>query len=176
MTDEYLMSEVKNGNLKEMAVIFEKYHVALYNFFLHMGLQRDISQDLTQNVFYRMIRYRNSYRDGKIVRTWMYQIARNLFMDYASEQKLNDSVLVLTENYTTDVRDDEEDFNEDDYKMLDKALMLLPREQRELILLTRYQGLKYSEVSSILNMSVPAIKVNMFRAIKKLRTIYFNQI
>ncbi len=175
-TDEYIMTEVKNGNLEKMAVLFEKYHISLYNFFLHMGLQKDTSQDLTQNLFYRMIKYRSSYREGKAVRSWMYQIARNLFRDYVNEQKISDSMLTLTDNYTTDIHDDEPDYTEDDYKSLENALSELTVEQRELIILCRYQGLKYNEVSAITNMSVPAIKVNMFRAIRKLRTIYFRQI
>jgi RNA polymerase sigma-70 factor (ECF subfamily) len=170
------MSEVKNGNLEEMAVIFEKYHVSIYNFFLHMGLKRDTSQDLTQNLFYRMIKYRNSYVDGKNVRSWMYQIARNLFRDYVNEQKVNDSIITAMDNYTVDTEDEVTGFSEDDYGSLESAIMKLPVEQRELIILSRYQGLKYNEVSSILKMSVPAIKVKMFRAIKNLRAIYFKQI
>lgn len=170
------MAGVKNGNLQEMAVIFEKYHVNLYNFFLHLGLQKDLSQDLTQNVFYRMLKYRDSYMEGNNVRSWMYQIARNLFRDHINEQKMVESMLSITDNYPTDVHEDDSNYNEDDYQTLERALRKLPLEQRELILLCRYQGLKYNEVSSILNMSVPAIKVNMFRAIKKLRTIYFSQI
>ncbi|HEX2969151.1 MAG TPA: RNA polymerase sigma factor [Bacteroidales bacterium] len=170
------MSEVKKGNLGEMAVIFEKYHVSLYNFFLHMGLQKDVGQDLTQNLFYRMIKYRSSYSDGKNVRTWMYQIARNLIRDYMNERKMSEGVITLTDNYISDPNDEDTGFTEDDYKTLEHAITSLPADQRELIILCRYQGLKYSEVASILNISVPAVKVNMFRTIKKLRKIYFNQI
>lgn len=170
------MSEVKKGNLKEMAFLFEKYHVALYNFFKSMGIQNDISQDLTQNLFYRMIRYRSSFRETHNFKSWMYRIARNICMDYMNEQKVSQSLLTLTENYSEDIHDDVSGYTEDDYDTLENAIVRLPAEQRELIILCRFQGLKYSEVSTILNMSVPAIKVNMFRAIKKLRTIYFNQI
>lgn len=173
--DEFLMSEVKKGNLGEMAKLFEKYHVNLYNFFLHMGLQKDVSQDLTQNLFYRMIKYRNSYSDGKNVRTWMYQIARNLFRDHINEQKINNELLQHTDILPA-AYEEENDYSEDDYETLDNALLKLPHEQREIIILCRYQGLKYHEASAILNMSVPAIKVNMFRAIRRLRTIYFRQI
>lgn len=175
-SDEILMSGVKNGNLQEMALIFEKYHVALYNFFVHMGIQRDISHDLTQNLFYRMIKYRSTYKETKSFRSWMYRIARNLCMDYINEQKINDSLLTLTDNYSFDCHDDDSGFSEDEYSTLENAISKLPAEQRELIILCRFEGLKYNEVSSILNMSVPAVKVNMFRAIRKLRTIYFNQI
>ena len=77
ISDETIMQNIKNGNLAEMSVLFERYHLRLFNFFLKMGLNRDISQDLTQNLFYRMIKYRKSYKDGNSVnansielRTW----------------------------------------------------------------------------------------------------------
>ena len=58
---------------------------------------------------------------------------------------------------------------------LDKALLQLAPAQREIILLSRYQGLKYEEISKILDVSVPSIKVQVLRAIKQLKGIYFNQ-
>ena len=58
--DEIIMKRVKDGNLAEMSVLFERYHLRLYNFFLKLTRNRDISHDLTQNLFYRMIKYKNS--------------------------------------------------------------------------------------------------------------------
>jgi RNA polymerase sigma-70 factor (ECF subfamily) len=52
----------------------------------------------------------------------------------------------------------------------------LSADQKELIVLSRYQGLKYEEISVITNQSVAAIKVAMYRAIRQLRGIYFKQI
>jgi len=63
--DEKIMQNVRDGNIAEMSVLFERYHLRLYNFFLKMGLQKDISQDLTQNLFYRIIKYRRTYRAGQ---------------------------------------------------------------------------------------------------------------
>jgi RNA polymerase sigma factor (sigma-70 family) len=173
--DETVMQNVKNGNLAEMSVLFERYHVRLYNFFLKMGLSRDTSQDLTQNLFYRMIKYRQSYRSGNTVKSWIYQIARNLHADYCKKQKKSDELFMVTETYPGDVTDETDNFIEDDFERLDRALSELPDAQKEIIVLSRYQGLKYGEISGIINQSVPAIKVAMHRAIKQLRSIYMKQ-
>jgi len=159
--DEKIMQNVRDGNIAEMSVLFERYHLRLYNFFLKMGLQKDISQDLTQNLFYRIIKYRRTYRAGYSLKSWIYQMARNLHADYRKQQE---------------VVDDTDRYREEDYERLDYALTLLGDEQRELIVLSRYQGLKYEEISTIVNQSVPAIKVAIHRAIKQLRSIYFKQI
>jgi RNA polymerase sigma-70 factor, ECF subfamily len=174
--DEIVMQNVKNGNLMEMSVLFEKYHLRLYNFFLKMGLNRDTSQDLTQNLFYRMIKYRQSYKNDNSVKSWIYQIARNLHADYCKKQKKSDELFMITESYPGDVTEETDNFMEEDFEKLDRAFSELSDAQKEIIVLSRYQGLKYSEISAVINQSVPAIKVAMHRAIKQLRSIYMKQV
>jgi RNA polymerase sigma-70 factor (ECF subfamily) len=174
--DEIIMQRVKEGNLAEMSVLFERYHLRLYNFFLKLTIKKDISQDLTQNLFYRMIKYRNSYKNEYRVKSWIYQMARNLHIDYCKEEKKSDELFMKTDSYPNEVIDDSDGFPQEDYERLEHALSALSNEQKEIIVLSRYQGLKYEEISVITNQSVPAIKVAMHRAIKQLRGIYFKQI
>jgi RNA polymerase sigma factor (sigma-70 family) len=174
--DEIIMQHVRDGNLSEMAILFERYNVRLYNYFLKLTRNKLISQDLTQNLFYRMIRYKNSYNNEYSVKAWMYQMARNLHIDYCKEEKRSGELFLNTENYPVDISDENIGFPEDDYERLEKSLARLNNQQRELIILSRYQGLKYEEISQIVNQSVPAIKVAIHRAIKQLRGIYFNKV
>jgi len=175
ISDEIIMQRVKEGNLEEMSVLFERYHLRLYNFFLKMCMKKDISQDLTQNLFYRMIKYKHTYKNEYTVKSWIYQMARNLHADYRKQMKKVDEKFMNTELYPVDILDVREGFEEDDYERLEKALSQLNAEQKEIIVLSRFQGLKYEEISAIVDQSVPAIKVAMHRAIKQLRGIYFSQ-
>lgn len=176
IADEILMQRVKEGNLSEMSVLFERYHLRLYNFFFRLTFKKDISQDLTQNLFYRMIKYRNSYKNESSVKSWVYQIARNLHIDFYKEEKRSAILFLKTDNYPVEVIDEEDSFHEDDYERLEHAFSALNDDQKELIVLSRYQGLKYEEISAITNQSVAAIKVAIYRAIKQLRGVYFKQI
>ena len=176
ISDEIIMQHVKAGNLEEMSVLFERYHVLLYNFFLKLTRNKVISQDLTQNLFYRMIKYKNSYKEEYSVKSWMYKMARNLHIDHCKEEKKSDDLFSKTEMYTVEAIDDTEGFPEEDYERLEHSFAVLSLEQKEIIVLSRYQGLKYEEISAITNQSVPAIKVAMHRALKQLRGIYFKQI
>lgn len=175
LTDETIMLKVKDGNLAEMSHLFERYHLRIFNFFLRMGLTADISQDLTQNLFYRMIKYRNSFRSDSVVKSWIYQIARNIHKDYRNQQKRSGEIIEIVERYPSDTFDENGSYGEEDYQRLEKSLALLSDEQREIIVLSRYQGLKYEEISTIVSLSVPAIKVTVHRAMKQLRCIYMNQ-
>jgi RNA polymerase sigma factor (sigma-70 family) len=176
LDDEIIMKNVKDGNLSEMSVLFDRYNVRLYNYFLKLTRNKLISQDLTQNLFYRMIRYKNTYKNEYSVKSWIYQMARNLHIDYCKEEKRSGELFKNVDSYPVDVSNENEGFPEDDYERLERSIAALSREQRELIILSRYQGLKYEEISQIVNQSVPAIKVAMHRAMRQLRGIYFKQI
>ena len=176
LSDEILMHKVKQGNLSELAGLFERYHVRLYNFFLKLTQDKSVSQDLTQNLFYRIIKYRHTFRDDSIFKSWVYQMARNVHYDYRRQNKRTSDRFENVEDYDENVLETSPGFEEEDFQRLDKALLKLSPEQQEIIVLSRYQGIKYEEISKIQNSTVAAIKVQMHRAIKQLREIYFKQI
>jgi RNA polymerase sigma-70 factor (ECF subfamily) len=175
LSDEMIMLRVKKGALAELSELFDRYHVKMFNFFMKLTFDRAASEDLTQNLFYRLIRYRNTY-DGKdnSFKPWIYQMARNLHSDYYRQQKKNNEVFRRPETGHENIPPETGHFEEDDYKRLEWALQRLEPDQREIIVMSRYQGLKYEEISKIRNISVPAIKVQVHRTMKELRKIYFN--
>lgn len=173
ISDEIIMKRVKQDQLSDLSVLFDRYHVRIYNFFLKLTFDRNVSHDLTQNLFYRIIRYRKTYREDSSFRTWMYQMARNVHIDHCKQQKRTNDHFQQVDHYYTDLPEDDENFTEDDYGRLDKALSRLSAEQQEIIVLSRYQGLKYEEISQIRNTSVANIKVQMHRAVKQLKEFYF---
>lgn len=174
ISDEHLMQRVKNGDLDALSPLFEKYHIKLYNFFLRLTRNRDISGDLTQNVFRRIISYRQSYDPQLMFRPWMYQIARNVHLKYVQGNRLQLSDFSGNEPVEQDNKSaiEEMDF-ETKKRTLYEALDHLDHEQREIIELSRFQGLKYQEIAEITGNSVAAIKVKVHRAMHKLREIYF---
>jgi RNA polymerase sigma factor (sigma-70 family) len=174
--DETIMLRVKEGALADLATLFDRYHVRIYNFFLKLTFDREISQDLTQNLFYRIIKYRQTF-EGKenSFKPWIYQMARNIHADHFRQQKKNNERVKRMNNNHDNISESKNSFNEDDFVRLEDALLKLRPEQREILVLSRYQGMKYDEISKIKNLSVPAIKVQVHRTLKELRKIYFNE-
>jgi hypothetical protein len=62
--DNVLMQKVRDGDLAKMAVLFERHHRPLFRYFLRLTGNREFSEDLAQDVFFRMLKYRHSYQDG----------------------------------------------------------------------------------------------------------------
>lgn len=167
---------VKDGHLSELTELFDRYHVPLYNFFLRQTLDRATSEDLAQNLFYRVIRYRQTYQPAQgTFRTWLYRMARNIYADHYKQRQKEPGLLPDTGAEEEGPADQSAGYSEDDFQRLDEALALLPPDQREILVLSRYQGLKYEEISKIKDLSVGAIKVQVFRAIRQLRSLYFKQ-
>jgi RNA polymerase sigma factor (sigma-70 family) len=176
ISDEIIMKQVKDGNLAGLSVLFERYHMKLFNFMLKLTFDRIVSQDLTQNLFYRIIKYRHTYKPDYSFKSWIYQLARNVHVDYCKQQKKLTDQYTRVEDYDETIPEENATFREEEYERLDKALSRLSPEQKEIIVLSRFQGLKYEEISTIHNLSVPAIKVQVHRAIKQLRQYYFKQL
>src|SRR5271163_1784275 len=79
--DEDLMLEVRNGSGETLGVLFDRYHSPLFNFYSKLTGDRTLSDDLVQEVFLRILKYRQSYEPGTPFRAWIYQIARNARVD-----------------------------------------------------------------------------------------------
>ncbi len=175
-TDEELMSKVKEGYLGSLTVLFERHQKPLFNFFLRMCRDLERSEDLTQSVFERIIKYRKSYKNQHSFRSWMYQLARNLFYDsYRNLKRKNEYIADPQEEGHLFDFNDNQALKEKRRIELNDALSRLPAEQRELILMSKYQGLKYEEISRATGISLSAIKVRIHRAMHKLRDVYFEE-
>src|SRR5947209_15294641 len=82
LPDEELMSQVRNGVGEMLGVLFDRYQKPLFNFYYRLTGNRTLSEDLVQEVFFRILKYRQSYRSGTPFRAWIYQIARNARIDH----------------------------------------------------------------------------------------------
>ena len=71
-TDDELMQRVRDGDAAPLGVLFERYQVPLYNFFLRLTGRTAVSEDLVQEVFLRVLKYRHTYRGQSQFRTWLY--------------------------------------------------------------------------------------------------------
>ncbi len=173
MTDEKIMEAVKSGDLQQATLLFERYNKRIYNFLARMTSDRLLAEDLTQNVFLRIIKYRTSYRDGARFQSWIYQIARNVFSDHYQTVKNRFSNFVDVEKISDYMPDTEDKDQLERENLLQRSMSRLTEEQRELLVLTRFEHLKYEEVAEMMNTTVANIKVRVHRAIGRLREFYF---
>ena len=75
------MAEVRDGEVEKLGVLFERHHQPLFNFFVRQTGHREFSDDLVQEVFFRMLKYRHTFQPQNQFRSWMFQVARNVHFD-----------------------------------------------------------------------------------------------
>ena len=174
LSDNALMLKVKDGDLDRLGLLFERYKKPLFGFFYGMNKDAELSEDLVQNVFFRILKYRYLFRGEGDFKTWMFHIARNVNHDHYRKNKLGKRESVEDWNeklghsdiYTTHVQQDEE------LKMLSLAMDRLPEDKREILMLSKFQDKKYKEIGEIIGCSEGAVKVKVFRALQDLKAVY----
>ena len=170
------MLAVRDGELDALGELFERHHGPLFGFLVKLTGDHAAAEDITQTVFQRMLKYRHTYRNDGSLTAWMYHLARRCAADHFRKSN--------AAPYATDPSDLQEHADEaphaaehasvhDDHALLHTALARLDRDDREVLLLARFQELSFAEVAGILECSVGAAKVRAHRALRELRDIYF---
>lgn len=168
LPDEYLMQQVAGGNLDVLHFLFDRHHKHIFNFLFKMSGDKMLSEDLTQEVFYKVIKYRATFENGKFI-PWIFTIARNALNTHYKRNKENHSCLEGVDKRFLKAEDEKEE----DYTELQIALNKLEPSDRELLILNRFQEIKYKELAVITGSTTGAVKTKVSRALKKLKKIYF---
>jgi RNA polymerase sigma-70 factor (ECF subfamily) len=169
MSDEELMAQVRNGVGEMLGVLFERYQLPLFNFYLKLTGDRTGSEDLVQEVFFRMLKYRQSYRPETPFRAWMYQIARNARVDHLRRRRPETS---WEPEMSPAIVPADTAQQSQETALLHRALMRLQEEKREVLVLSRFQDLKYEEIAQLLGCETGTVKTRVHRALKELREIF----
>jgi RNA polymerase sigma-70 factor (ECF subfamily) len=169
------MLAVKRGDVDKLGVLYRRYHARLFSFFCHMNGHTTLSEDLVQDVFFRILKYRASFREGSPFLQWMYQIARNARLQSFNKTRPEagggeikgpgPTVSADSLPYRMFERQQEE-------AILEQALLELAEDKRELLVLARYQEMAYEDIGQLLGIETGTVKVRVHRAMKELREIF----
>jgi len=166
------MRLVQAGDFSPAAEIYDRYSSRIYNFAYRFLRNSEAAEDATQEVFVKMLKHANQFHGDAKLSTWLFSITANWCRDYLrkSDNKAKEAEDVLiTLPAPSELAPDRNLERREDEKMIQKALTALTPEQREAILLSRYQGLSYAEIAKIAGCSEGAVKTRVFRAMETLK-------
>ncbi|MFC1713239.1 RNA polymerase sigma factor [Candidatus Poribacteria bacterium] len=182
-SDEELMLSYRDGDEYAFEMLYRRYEKPLLNFIYRVTMDAADAENLCQEAFFRVVRGREKYQATAQFKTWLFQIALNLCRDRLRRMKHRSH---LSLNATASSEDDEAvelqelipdtspnpgkhmEANEQE-SVVKQAIASLPEDQRLVVILKEYQGLKLSEIANIMNRPVGTVKSLNHRAHGKLR-------
>ena len=169
------MLAVRKGDVEQFGRLFDRYHQRLFEFFYRLTGDPTSSEDLVQDVFLRMLKYRRGFGPESEFRPWMYQIARRARIDRFNsrwgEAVLPQDGVENVQSLPCRDRPDQLLEQSEQAVFLQRALLQLPEDKREILVLARFQEMKYEQIAALLNLEVGTVKVRVHRAIVELREI-----
>ena len=176
-TDEALMRAYQAGDSAAMNQIFEHNKVRILNFCIGLLGSRADAEEVAAEVFFALVKYKDTYQSPRTFSTWIFTIARNLCLNRIRERRRTVTVWFASKDHGStqaddswDVADDHTEHsrdrlvNQERIHAVRQAIAGLPVEQREAIVLKQYHGFSYEEISHILHCSLAKVKVLIFRA------------
>src|SRR4026209_2191153 len=81
-TDQEVMMQARAGDVQQLSILFERHHQRLFGYCLGILGNRESARDLVQEVFFRLLKYRDSFRPEAPFAPWLYRLARNACSDH----------------------------------------------------------------------------------------------
>ena len=176
-SESKIMSEVAKGDLSAFREIVERYQNPLLNYIHRYTGDKATAEDIAQEVFLRVFKTAKEYRPLSSFKTWLFKIATNFCLNELRDNKIHRNTIgifelneagfvALAEKRLSPLRELE---NQELSSTLKRALQSLPENQRVALLLHKYSGFSYGEISQMMNCSLSAVESLIHRARQSLR-------
>ena len=178
LNDEFLIAQFLSGDDAAFNALVRRWHQKIYNFVVRYVSDSDEASDLTQRTFIRTYTGLRRLDDVSRFPSWIYRIALNTCRDAArstsryptvsTSDEAVASFLVTDASSHPDVCAHAEQVKE----MLSRALQAIPEEQRVVVIMKEYQGLKFREIAETLEIPINTVKSRMYYGLKALRKVF----
>jgi RNA polymerase sigma-70 factor (ECF subfamily) len=180
VTDEDLVLAVKAGDTDSLGVLVSRWEQPLFRFVFRMLPRREDAHDVCQETFLRILKKSDRYRPGSRFSTWMYQIALNLCRDQARKRKRWGLIIAERHEFdeqerppgtrSTGSNDPAANVERDEMThAVHRAMEQIPDDQREVLILKEFEGLKFREIAEILGCPESTVKSRMYYGLSGLR-------
>ena len=157
--------------MQDMEKIYEQYFETVNKYLFCLTHNNDISEELTQETFYKAVKKIDTYKGECKISVWLCQIAKNIWYDYCKKNKkviqVGEELLSLKEDNTTE----EKVISNDEKMLLYKKMQFLDEKTREVIYLRITGELSFKEIGIILNKTENWARVTFYRGKNQLKEV-----
>ena len=185
-SDEALMLQLQTGDLSSFDTLVKRWEKPLLNHCYRIINDIALAEDLRQEIFLRVYRSAKTYRAAAKFSTWMYRIATNLCLDTLAKQRRRKETPIAAYlepesedfgDWLTDPSDkpDEVAVKKETESRVRLTLARLPEDQRVVVTMRHYNGLKFHEIAEILGCPVSTVKSRMAAGMQRLSQMLSKQ-
>jgi RNA polymerase sigma-70 factor, ECF subfamily len=176
--DAVLMVQVCGGHDPSFETLIERHRGTVVSHIYRLVRDWAVAEELAQDVFLRVYRFRNRYQPEAKFSTWLFRITTNVALNWRRDTRRESAHLRLDalnhESRRIQVLDrnprvDQQMLAEYRAKEIRDAIDALPPKQLAAVLMHKYEGMDYVQIAEALDCSIPALKSLLFRAYETLR-------
>lgn len=177
MDEAVLIKQIQNGDDTAYSHLVEIWHSKIYRFAYRFFADEADARDITQKTFIKTYQNVARLKDPEKFSSWIYRIANNLCLDELKRAGRRKSTSLEAYIEQSPGLEAEADLPDADLQtkelgqILQKALLTLPDEQRTVIILKEYEGLKFREISDILEVPESTVKSRLYYGLKSTRRV-----
>ena len=178
MTDEELVSKIREGDEELLGIIMERYEKKLLRYGRKFLSSRENIEDLVQETFIKTYQNLKSFDVKQKFSPWIYRIAHNTFINGMKKNSRSPIYLpdfdTLVSHPVYEDPSQAERERQEMRKVIDKGLDQLPSNYKEIIILYYMEELSYKEIADIVRIPIGTVGIRLRRAKDKLKKIYLN--
>jgi RNA polymerase sigma factor (sigma-70 family) len=163
---------MKSEEVHSLEELYERYSGPVFDYLLRVSGDRPLADELTGETFYRAMLALDGFRGEASVKTWLLRIARNLYLRRAEREQRSVSLDDLEEqglSFATPQAGPEKELLRDERsRAIQRALLSLREGDRSILLLSAREDLSCRHIGEVLDISVTAVKVRLYRARRRL--------
>ena len=176
--DHVIIASFRQEKTKEQAFtqLVTKYQERLYWHIRRMVVEHEDTNDILQNVFIKVWKSLEDFREEANLYTWLYRIATNESLTWIEQQKKRSSISLSDEESPVANKLEAQkgfDANKLEWR-LQQAIQTLPDKQKAVFNLRYYDEMPYDEMAVVLDTSVGALKASYHHAVKKVEAFLIN--
>ena len=171
ISDNILVVRIRKHDKDAFKLLFNRYNKKIYHFALKCLRNNTEAEELVQSVFINIWEHRESLNATNSVRSYIYRSAVNYIYNYLKKKAIRTRFIEseinkgeIQSNLTYD-----QVFFHDLESYINAFVETLPPQQQKIFLLSRYEGLTYSEIAKKLNLSVRTVENQIYRTLKVLK-------
>lgn len=180
MTDQELITGIVNREKPVIQYLVSTYHRQIIKTAYHFVQDMDDAEDLAQDVCIEILESAKQFRGSASLSTWIYRVTVNKSLNFIRKNKRKQLVKQFETFFSSQKQPGEAQYpepatendglhHEENRRLLEKAVNLLPANQRIAFVLSKYDELSYKEIADIMNTSVASVESLLSRAKQNLQ-------